>query len=236
MMHSFVEIYQNALDSSFCQRCIDKFENSAHRIAGRTGQGVDAKKKNSTDITLNNCLGEWQEELPYLQQAVLRHLIEYVRKYPFMLAGAISLQHQGPDGAVKDLEYTDIENMDQATLGKLIMAVYHLGTINLQKYDRGTGGYFHWHSEHYPHPRDRANGSLHRVLLWMFYLNDVKAGGETEFYYQEQKVRPGQGTMVIAPSTFTHTHRGAMPVSNDKYIFTSWILYQPAEVLYGEKR
>jgi hypothetical protein len=38
--------------------------------------------------------------------------------------------------------------------------------------------------------------------------------------------------MVIAPAYFTHTHRGCVPVSNDKYILTSWILLNRAEQLY----
>ena len=55
-----------------------------------------------------------------------------------------------------------------------------------------------------------------RVLLFMFYLNDVEEGGETEFYYQNRKIAPKKGSMVVAPGYFTHTHRGNKPVSNDK--------------------
>lgn len=38
--------------------------------------------------------------------------------------------------------------------------------------------------------------------------------------------------MVIAPAGFTHTHRGLVPRSNDKYILTSWVLFNRAEKLY----
>jgi hypothetical protein len=68
----------------------------------------------------------------------------------------------------------------------------------------------------------------------MVYLNDVEQGGETEFYFQNLKSKPKQGTLVIAPATFTHTHRGNMPISNDKYIFTSWVLYQRAREMYQQ--
>jgi quercetin dioxygenase-like cupin family protein len=67
----------------------------------------------------------------------------------------------------------------------------------------------------------------------MFYLNDVDEGGETEFYYQQQKVKPVKGRMVIAPAGFTHTHRGNKPESNDKYILTSWVLFKPSEHLFS---
>jgi len=39
--------------------------------------------------------------------------------------------------------------------------------------------------------------------------------------------------MAIFPGYFTHTHRGNTPISNDKYIFTSWVLFNHAEKIYG---
>ena len=68
----------------------------------------------------------------------------------------------------------------------------------------------------------------------MFYLNDVQEGGETEFFYQDLKIKPKKGTMVIAPAGFTHTHRGNKPISNDKYILTSWVLFNPGKVIYNK--
>ena len=67
----------------------------------------------------------------------------------------------------------------------------------------------------------------------MVYLNDVDDGGETEFYYQQRALKPKAGQLVIAPAYFTHTHRGLVPRSNDKYILTSWILHQSGEQLFG---
>lgn len=75
---------------------------------------------------------------------------------------------------------------------------------------------------------------MHRTLLWMVYLNDVTEGGETDFYYQRRSVQPRAGRMVIAPAYFTHTHRGRVPVSGDKYIVTSWVLMARPEQLYGQ--
>jgi hypothetical protein len=60
-------------------------------------------------------------------------------------------------------------------------------------------------------------------LFVIIYLNDVEDGGETEFIYQSTRVKPKKGTVVIAPSSFTHTHRGNPPLNGEKYIFTSWI-------------
>lgn len=60
-----------------------------------------------------------------------------------------------------------------------------------------------------------------RTLAWMVYLNDVEEGGETEWLYQQRKVKPEKGTVVIWPGSFTHLHRGNPPMS-EKYIATGW--------------
>ncbi|MCX7553961.1 2OG-Fe(II) oxygenase [Marinicella sp. S1101] len=231
-MNQFIEIYENALDRDFCERCIKKFGSSAEQHKGQTGHGVDPIKKNSTDITITQSQ-QWQEEVAHLQGVVLGGLIQYVRKYPFALVGSIALQVQTPDG-VEQISYVDIPKLNDESLARLIQTVFRLGSINIQKYDQNEGGYFYYHSEIYPHPSDPQNDALHRKLLWMFYLNDVDEGGETEFFHQKVVAKPKLGSLVIAPAGFTHTHRGNMPVSNDKYIFTSWVLYQRSEHLYGE--
>lgn len=88
-------------------------------------------------------------------------------------------------------------------------------SFKIQKTKIG-GGYHVWHYE--SGDREISN----RVLTWILYLNDVHEGGETEFLYQHMRVKPEQGTLVIWPAAFTHTHRGNPPISNEKYIVTGW--------------
>lgn len=88
-------------------------------------------------------------------------------------------------------------------------------SFKIQKTKIG-GGYHVWHYE--SGGREYSN----RLLTWILYLNDVQEGGETEFLYQHMRVRPEQGTLVIWPAAFTHTHRGNPPLSNEKYIVTGW--------------
>jgi hypothetical protein len=77
-------------------------------------------------------------------------------------------------------------------------------------------GYHMWHYE------SGSREHCQRLLTWMLYLNDVEEGGETEFLYQSMRVKPKQGTLLIWPAAFTHTHRGNPPLSNTKYIVTGW--------------
>ena len=88
-------------------------------------------------------------------------------------------------------------------------------TFKIQKTKVG-GGYHVWHYE------SGRKDTCHRLITWMLYLNDVHEGGETEFLYQHMRIKPEQGTLVIWPAAFTHTHRGNPPLSNEKYVVTGW--------------
>lgn len=81
------------------------------------------------------------------------------------------------------------------------------------------GGYHVWHCEH-----DTIEHSR-RLATYTVFLNDVAEGGETEFLYQNERVAPKEGRLVIFPSGFTHTHRGNPPLRGIKYILTGWIEY-----------
>lgn len=82
-------------------------------------------------------------------------------------------------------------------------------------------GYHIWHTERYG---DRDG--IKRVLAYTIYLNSVEDGGETEFLYQSQRVKPVKGRIVIWPANFPYVHRGNPPLSGEKYIITSWINYK----------
>jgi len=77
-------------------------------------------------------------------------------------------------------------------------------------------GYHAWHCE------NSGYQIIDRIMAWMVYLNDVQEGGETEFLYQQKKVKPKKGTVVIWPGGYTHMHRGNPPME-DKYIATGWL-------------
>lgn len=82
------------------------------------------------------------------------------------------------------------------------------------------GEYYHWHIDGGSH--DFAMRQL--VALW--YLNDVPGpGGETEFLYQNIKVRPEQGKLVLFPPFWTHEHRACTLHEGVKYIATTWIVF-----------
>ncbi len=92
------------------------------------------------------------------------------------------------------------------------------GKFKIQKNQPGEG-YHVWHCE------QGDILSSPRVLLVILYLNTVDAGGETEFLYQHKRIPAEQGTMLIVPGSFTHTHRGNPPLTGSKYIMNTWVQF-----------
>ena len=82
------------------------------------------------------------------------------------------------------------------------------------------GEFYHWH----------IDGGSHefamRQLVAIWYLNDVEGpGGETEFSYQDVKVKPQAGKLCLFPPFWTHEHRGVTLEKGVKYIATTWVVF-----------
>ena len=91
--------------------------------------------------------------------------------------------------------------------------------FNIQKY-LPNQGFKIWHYE-----RTGPTGStksVKRHLVFMTYLNNIDDGGETEWYYQNLKIKPRKGLTVIWPADWTFTHRGLTSFTETKYIATGW--------------
>lgn len=227
----FIEVYEDALPAAACRALVDRFEASNAKSRGRTGGGVDTALKDSWDIRLD-AHAEWRDARDQLNQAALAGLMRYLRRYGHVALAPLHMKVQPPGGgAPVTLDAERLAAIDEPTLKTIVAKVFRPGGINMQKYFADVGGYPYWHSEQYPAP-DQGE-ALHRALLWTIYLNDGFAEGETEFLYQQRKVVPKTGALLIAPAGFTHTHRGNRPRGGDKYIATSWVMYQRAEALFG---
>ena len=61
-----------------------------------------------------------------------------------------------------------------------------------------------------------------RHLVFMTFLNTVTDGGGTEFFHQNLVTEATQGKTLIWPADWTHTHRGVMSPTQEKYIITGW--------------
>ena len=225
----FIEVTHDVLDRDTCARIVERLQQSDALQPGRVGGGVHPELKHSRDLQLTGNAA-WADVEQTLNAAVYAGVLTYLRRYPQTLIAPLMLQQPAADGALRRLGAEDLQAMDNSALGGIAQACLRPGAINLQWYRDGEGGYPYWHCELYP--RDASCETLHRHLLWTIYLNDDFNEGETEFLFQQRKIAPRTGTLLIAPTAFTHTHRGNRPQGGDKFIATSWILLQRAELLY----
>ena len=90
-------------------------------------------------------------------------------------------------------------------------------SMQMQKYDKKVGKYVY----HQDYSCDWKNKKM-RQLTFMWYLNDVEEGGETEFWGQ-YGIKPEAGKLVLFPASWTFPHRANIPISSDKYIITGWL-------------
>lgn len=82
------------------------------------------------------------------------------------------------------------------------------------------GEFYHWHIDGGSHEFSQ------RQLVAVWYLNDVAGpGGETEFLYQDVKIKPEEGKLLLFPPFWTHEHRGATLQAGVKYIATTWVVF-----------
>ena len=99
---------------------------------------------------------------------------------------------------------------------KNIALKFEVGSFNLQRYTPG---------QHFKriHTERSGIGTLHRVFVFMTYLNDVEEGGSTYFSHYDLEIKPKKGLTLIWPAEWTHAHRGNILNAGKKYIITGWI-------------
>lgn len=92
--------------------------------------------------------------------------------------------------------------------------------LRIKRYQVGTNEQFQPHVD--------ALGNLsHRYLVFLWYLNDVVEGGETLFCDLDLKVSAKAGRLLMFPPYWMFQHAGLPPISNDKYILSTYMLFPP---------
>lgn len=104
--------------------------------------------------------------------------------------------------------------------GEFLPPKFSLEEARMKRYLNDDYEQFGWHVD----IGDKASAS--RYLVMFTYLNDVEEGGETEFQSNSNfTVNPKCGRMVVFPPYFMFEHRGKKPISNNKYILSTYLHY-----------
>ena len=195
-----IGIIPNAITQQECKELIQLFEHQNSLGNTYKGETLGGKEltKNSIDYDLFNHQNENQHYINLVANAFNKANIDWFDSFP----------------------YQDLYTPTRTIFGKTYYPLFQM-----QKYIKNKGHFNGWHVE-----KQDLNTSS-RYLVFILYLNDVEEGGETSFLFKKEgdddfyKVKPKAGTLVIHPTGWPYVHKGCMPSSNDKYILTTWLLY-----------
>ena len=70
----------------------------------------------------------------------------------------------------------------------------------------------------------KSYSTARRFLSFFWYLNTVEEGGETEF--DELIIKPKKGSLVVFPPLWMFPHKGHPPVSEVKYLLSTYLHYK----------
>lgn len=88
-------------------------------------------------------------------------------------------------------------------------------TFQMQKYIKNTGDFKYHHDF-------CVENESHRVITFIWYINTVDEGGETEIM-KDIRIKPEEGKLLLFPACWTYPHCGLVPKSDHKYIITGWL-------------
>lgn len=94
---------------------------------------------------------------------------------------------------------------------------YNYEQVRIKKYQNNN------HDQFKSHIDASSMDTAKRFLAFFWYLNDVEEGGETEFFNIGLKVKPVAGRLVMFPPLWLFPHAGHIPVSNEKYLLSSYL-------------
>lgn len=194
MNDPYIYLRKNALPGLLCEEIITFFENNKQlHNDGSTLGGVNKTVKDTTDIYINmNDTKSYSIEIINLTKVIQNELKYHLHEY-----------------------YNNINMVFTNESDKLHKTPLDVKGFLIQKYEAGIGKYQYHNDFHIINNKPRR-------ITFLFYLNDVDIGGETEMM-SVNKIQPKQGTILLFPSTWTYHHRGNVPISNSKYIITGWL-------------
>ena len=99
--------------------------------------------------------------------------------------------------------------------------------FHINKYECKNEGKYDYHIDRYL--TKGIDQERHITFIW--YLNDVDEGGETEMR-GNLRIKPESGKLLLFPSTWTYPHCSRKTISNDKYVIVGWLMRKvlPADI------
>lgn len=189
----------NSICEELCDEIICKFESENDKSDGKTIGGVQKNVKDTTDFVIPTNCNSWENIHKFLLKELTRNLETYCDNY-------ICFEIDNNNSKNNNSKYKPINKNN---------IIFH--KFMVQRYIKNKGKYV-YHNDSYI---DLENNQ-YRVITYLWYLNTVEEGGETEFW-GNYRIKPEKGKLILFPSSWTFSHCGKTPVSSNKYIITGWI-------------
>jgi hypothetical protein len=194
-MNNLIYINNVSISKELCEDIIDIFEKEPNKYEGVTQGGLDKNIKDTKDFSLNSYLEHNSEDWNKIRIFLKKELVNNLKEYynANKFYTANDYRIFGKKGYLN--EHTFLFQRYTARIGKFS---YHNDfSIDYEK-------------------------KQYRILTYIWYLNDVQEGGETEIN-GSIKIKPEAGKLLLFPASWLYPHCGCVPISNDKYIITGWL-------------
>jgi hypothetical protein len=200
---NYLYINNNSICQHLCNDIITLFEEQTGKYEGVTASGLNKNIKDTTDFIIPRkdspleTIKKWERIDHFLAKELDRNVKKYVKN----LTNKMDIVEENSDS-----------KFDIVPTKALITHEFMI-----QRYIKNTGRYIYHNDSSID-----WNNKKYRILTYLFYLNTVDEGGETEFW-GEQKIKPESGKLILFPASWVYPHRGMMPISSNKYIITGWL-------------
>ena len=191
-MIEYIQEFEKSLSPEFCQNVIELFENEPNKHPGETQGGVKPEIKNVLEYNIT--LHNKNEKWLTIE----KHLFEELQSK--LLAYMKNL-----DNNYEDMYF---KKNDLIMIDRVFMIARYEKNIGEFKYHNDAGCNCKYYRTRY--------------LTYLWYLNDVIEGGETEFF-GNYKIKPEVGKLVLFPACWSFPYCELMPISSNKYIITGWL-------------
>jgi hypothetical protein len=204
MENNYFYINRNSISKELCKTIIEMFDSDKNKYEGVTFGGLNKNVKDTVDFVIPNTpeqtgFDKWNKIHKFLGKELAKNTKEYVK----ILDNLVNMNHKKENTTSEYKTFGSIKLTNDSFM--------------VQRYTKQKGRYIY-------HNDFRSDWELkkYRVITFLWYLNTVEEGGETEFW-GTHTIKPETGKLLLFPASWTFPHRGKMPISDDKYIITGWL-------------
>ena len=202
-LETYFYINNKSLSNEICNDIIKYFdEETVSKYEGVTGGGLNKDIKDTLDFQIPNKTQTDNKNSPWtkIRGLLEKELNNNIKKYVKSINESI----------------TTVEERSSQKY-KVFDKFVSFDTMQIQKYQKLQGRYI-YHNDFLYNLAEKK----YRVITFLWYLNTIEDGGETEFW-NTHKIKPEAGKLLLFPATWTYPHRGKIPISDNKYIITGWV-------------